>query len=93
MIQNTVIVIEVFNHESRFSSSHNTIRVIKKNEMDKLAARMVEKRVVYRVLVGKTEGQPLGRPRCRWKNSIKIDLLEVGWGGMDWIDLAQNSDR
>jgi hypothetical protein len=37
--------------------------------------------------------EPLGRPRCRWKNNIKIHLLEVGWGGMDWIDLAQNSDR
>jgi hypothetical protein len=43
----------------------------------------------YRVLVGKPEGKrPLGRPRCRWVASIKMDFREIGWGGMDWIDLA-----
>jgi len=46
---------------------------------------MGERRVVYRVLVGKPEGKrPLGRPRHRWKNNIKMDLQEVGYGGMDW---------
>jgi len=48
----------------------------------------------YRVLVGKPEGKrPLGRPRRRWEDNIKIDLKEVGCGGMDWIGLAQNWDR
>jgi hypothetical protein len=43
--------------------------------------------------VGKPEGKrPLGRPRRRWVDNIKIDLREIGWGGMDWIDLAQDRD-
>jgi hypothetical protein len=55
---------------------------------------MGEKRVVYRVLVGRPEGRrPLGRRRRRWKNNIKIDLKDVGCGGMDWIELAQERDR
>jgi hypothetical protein len=45
-------------------------------------------------LVGKPEGRrPLGRPRSRWKDNIKINLREVGWGGVDLIDLAQDRDR
>jgi len=55
-------------------------------------ARMGEWRGVYRVLVGKPEGKrPLGRPRCRWED-IKMDLQEVGCGGMDWIELDQVGD-
>jgi len=55
--------------------------------------RMGEERGVYRVLVGKREGKrPLGRPRCRWVD-IRMDLQEVGRGYMDWIGLAQDSDR
>ena len=50
-------------------------------------------RGVYRFMVGKTEGKrPLGRPRRRWED-IKIDLQEVGGGGVDWIELAQDRDR
>jgi len=53
-----------------------------------------EERGVYRVLVGKREGRrPLGRPRCRWADNIKMDLQEVGRGYMDWIGLAQDRDR
>jgi len=49
---------------------------------------------VYRVLVGKHEGRrPLGRPRRRWEDNIKMDLQEVECGGMDWIDVAQERDR
>jgi hypothetical protein len=57
-------------------------------------ARMGEDRGVYRVLAGKPEGKrPLGRPRPRWKNNIKIDLQEVGGGVGDWMELAQDRDR
>jgi hypothetical protein len=49
---------------------------------------------VYRVLVGKPEGKrPLGRSRRRWEDNIRMDLQEVGYGGMDWIGLAQDRDR
>jgi len=52
-------------------------------------ARMGEERGVYRVLVGKLEGRrPLGRPRCRWVDNIRMGLHEVGCGYMDWIGLA-----
>ena len=56
--------------------------------------RMGERRGVYRVLVGKPEGKrPLGRPRRRWQDNIKMDLQEVESGGMDLIELAQDRDR
>ena len=49
---------------------------------------------IYRVLIGKPEGKrPLGRPRRRWEDTIKMDLLEVGGGGGDWMELAQDRDR
>jgi hypothetical protein len=55
---------------------------------------MGEGRGMYRVLVGKHEGKrPLGRPRRRWEDNIKADLQEVGCGGMDWIQLAQDRYR
>jgi hypothetical protein len=55
---------------------------------------MGEKRNAYRLLVGKPEGKrPPGRPRRRQVDNIKIDLLEVGWGGVDWIGLAQDRDK
>jgi hypothetical protein len=51
----------------------------------------VEERGLYRVLLGKSDGKrPLGRPRRRWEDSIRVDLHEVGCGGMDWIELAQD---
>ena len=57
-------------------------------------AHMREGRGMDRVLVGKPEGKrPLGRPRHRWEDNIKMDLQEVGCGGMDWIKLAQDRDR
>ena len=71
-------------------------RVIKSRRMKWAGhvARMGEKRGVYRVLVGKPEGRrPLGRPRRRWVNNIRINLQEVGCGYMDWIRLARDRDR
>ena len=57
-------------------------------------ARMGEDRGLYRVLVGKPEGRrPLGRPRRRWVDNIKMDIQDVGYGYMDWIGLAQDRDR
>jgi hypothetical protein len=76
-------------------SSPNIVPVIKPKRImwARNAARIGERRGVYRVLVGKPQGKrPLGRPRHRWENNIKMALQEVGWG-MDWIDLAQDRDR
>jgi hypothetical protein len=57
-------------------------------------AGMGEQRNAYGILVGKPEGKrPLGRPRRRWVDNIKMDLREIGWDGMDWIDLAQERDQ
>jgi hypothetical protein len=53
-----------------------------------------EKRNAYRILVGKPEGKRLlGRPRHRWEDNTRMDVREIGWGGMDWIDLAQDRDQ
>jgi hypothetical protein len=57
-------------------------------------AQMVEKTNAYRILAGKAEGKrPLGRPRRRWVDNIKIYLKETGWDFMDWIALAQDRDQ
>jgi hypothetical protein len=57
-------------------------------------ARMGEGKVVYRVLVGKPEGRrPLGRPRHRWEDNIRMDFRKVRCGCVDWIELAQDRDR
>ena len=74
----------------------NIVRVIKSRRMRWAGhvARMGEERGVYRVLVGKSEGErPLGRPRLRCVNNIMMDLQEVGCGYVDWIGLAQNRDE
>jgi hypothetical protein len=55
---------------------------------------MGKKRNIYRIFLGKIRGKtPLGRPRRRWENDFKMDLREIGWGGMDWIDLHQDRDQ
>jgi len=77
-------------------SSTNIMRVIKSRRMRWAGhvARMGEERGMYRVLVGKPEGRrPLGRPRRRSVDNIRMDLQEVGCGYMDWIGLAQDRDR
>jgi hypothetical protein len=53
-----------------------------------------DKRNTYRILVGKPDGKrPLGRPRHRWEDYVRMDLRDTGWGGMDWIDLACDGDQ
>ena len=77
-------------------SSPNIVRVIKSRRMRWAGhvARMGEERGVFRVLVGKSEGtKPLGRPRRRWVDNIRMDLQEVGCGYVDWIGLAQDRHR
>jgi hypothetical protein len=74
-------------------SSPNIVRVIKSRKMRWTGhvARMGEGRGVYRVLVGRPEGKrPLGRPRRRWEDNIKLDLREIGIYGSNWIQLAQD---
>jgi len=74
----------------------NIVRVVKSRRMRWAGhvACMGENRGVHRVLVGKPEGKrPLGRPRRRWENNIKINLQEVGGGRGDWMELAQDRDR
>jgi len=76
--------------------SPNIVWVIKSRRMGwpGHVARTGEERGVYRVLVGKSEGRrPLGRPRHRWVDNIRMDLQEVGCGYMDWFGLAQDTDR
>ena len=78
-----------------FYSSPHIVRVIKSRRMRWVGyvAHMGEERGVYRVLVGKLEGKrPLGRPRRRWVDNIRMNLQEVGCGYMDWIGLAQDRD-
>jgi transcription termination factor 2 len=77
-------------------SSPNIIRMIKSRRMRWAGhvARMGETRNTYRILVGKPEGKrPLGRPKRRWVDNIKMDLREIGWYGMDWIDLAEDRNQ
>jgi hypothetical protein len=76
-------------------SSANISRQIKSRRMRWAGhvARMGEERNVYKVLMGKPEGKrPLGSPRRRWEDGIRMDLRE-GWGSVEWIQVAQDSDR
>ena len=87
--------VEVKESEARYSSP-NIVGVIKSRRMRWAGhvARMGEERGAYRVLLGKPDGKrPLGRPRRRWVDNIRMDLQEVGCGYVDWIGLAQDRNR
>ena len=76
--------------------SPSIVRMINSGRMGWVGhvALMGAKRGLYRVLVGKPEGKrPLGRPRHRWEDNTTMNFQEVGYGGMDWIELAQDRDR
>jgi hypothetical protein len=78
-----------------YESTESIIRMIKSRSMRWAGhvTQMGEKRNAYRIFAGNPEGKrPLGRPRRRWVDNIKIDLREIGWDGGDWIDLAQDRD-
>jgi hypothetical protein len=67
---------------------------VKEDEIGRACSTNGEKRNAYRLLVGKPEGKrPQGRPRHRWVDNIKMDPREIGWVGMDWIDLTQDRDQ
>ena len=77
-------------------SSPNVIPVIKSKPTIWVGhgARLGDGGIAYKIVVGRPEGKrPLGRPRRRWEDKVTIDLQEVGYGGMDWIALAQDRDR
>jgi hypothetical protein len=77
-------------------SSPSIIRIFKSRRIRwaGLVARMGEKTNAYRLLVGKLEGKrPLGRPRRRWVDNVRMHLGEVGWGGVNWIGLAKDRNR
>jgi hypothetical protein len=79
-----------------FYSSHSIIRVIKARRMRWVGhvARMAEVRGAYIILVGRPEGgRPLGRPRHRWEDNTELVLREIGFGDVDWINLAEDRDR
>jgi hypothetical protein len=66
---------------------------VKEDEMGRVRSTNGAKRNAYRILVGKPEEKrPLER-KCRWLDNIKVDLTEIEWGGMDWLNLAQNRDQ
>ena len=86
-------------HNEELKDSYSSPTVVpmiisKRKRWAEHVVRMGKRRGVYVALVGKPEGKrPLGRPRRRWEGSVNMDLQEVGCGGMDWIDLAQDRDR
>ena len=88
---------ELYNEElNDLYCSPSIVQVIKSRILKRAGhvARMEEGRGVHKVLVGKPEGKrPLGRPRRRWEDNIKMDLKEVGRGCGDWMELAQDRDR
>jgi hypothetical protein len=97
LIINLEEVFNVYNEElHNLYSSRSIIRMMKSRRMRCAGhvARMAKKGNAYKTMVRKPEGKtPLGRPRRKWVDNIKLDLREIGWGGMGWIDLAQDRDQ
>jgi hypothetical protein len=88
--------IKLHNDELRdLNSSPGAIRNIKSRiRWAQRVAPMGEKGNVCKLLVGRTEGKrPLARPRCRWVDNIRMDFVEIGWSGVNWVDLSQDRDK
>jgi hypothetical protein len=81
-------------HNEELHNLYASSSRIRRMRWAKHVTRMADKRNAYSILVGNPEGKrPLKRQRCRWVNNIKLDLREIGWGGMDWSELAQDRDQ
>jgi hypothetical protein len=82
-------------HNEEFHYLYSSSSIIRlEDEMGSVCSTNWGEEGAYRILVGKPEGKRLlGRRRRRWVDDIKMDVREIGWGGMDWIDLAQYRDR
>jgi hypothetical protein len=75
-------------------SSPSIIKSVMKDEMGGACSKNGEKKNAFRILVGKPDGnKPLGRPRRRWVDNVKMDLKQIRWDGVDWIDMAQDRDQ
>jgi hypothetical protein len=92
----------VMGHRFKFDHSNYTCTLcqdnyndqVKEDDMARACSTNMEKRTAYTILMGEPEGKiPLGRPRRKRVDNIEINVRELGWGGMEWIDLAQDSDR
>jgi hypothetical protein len=92
IISPVTFVGKLHNNEFRsLYSSPNIVRVIKSRRMRWVGHVACMGEALYRVLVGRPEGKiPLGKPRCRWEDNIKMDLREIGIDGVNWIQLAQD---
>jgi hypothetical protein len=86
-------------HNEEFQNLYSSPSIIRMTKSRRIrwaghVAQIGEKRNAYIILVGKPEGKrPLGRSRRRWVGNIKMDHKRIGWGGKDWIDLAQDRDQ
>jgi hypothetical protein len=84
----------VFSSQLVLFAKRNYNYKVKEDNMGGECSTNGEKRNSYRILVGKPEGkEPLGRPTRRWEDNIKMDRRDIGWGGMDLIDLSQDRDQ
>jgi hypothetical protein len=90
LVKKYVLSLRYIGTEVRISSFF----LYKGKKLAGLVARMGEKRKAYILMVEKPKGKrPLGRPRRRWADNIRMDLVEVGWGDVDWIGLAKDRNR
>jgi hypothetical protein len=87
------IKLKIEQDKKRYTKFHKAV-VLHRMRWAGHVARMREKRNAYRILAGKPEGKrPLGRPSRRWVYNIKMDLREIEWDGVDWIDMVQDRDK